>query len=81
MITTETASVGGGNARRKSKRAIPFQVPTDVPFVLLKRPPVDHCSGDVAPNWDGTPAHSSGTRGRTDIAAKVGTWRLHGGSP
>ena len=81
MITTEIAVAAGGSARGRGKRVIPFQVPTDVPFVLLKRPPVDHGCGDFAPNWDGTPAHSSGVRGRTDIAAEVGPWRLHGGSP
>ena len=81
MTTTETTFVRGGSARGKSKRAIPFHVPTDVPFVLLKRPPVDHGCGDFAPNWDGTTAQSSGTRGRTDISVGVDTWRLHGGSP
>jgi hypothetical protein len=39
---------------------LPFHVPSVIPFILLKRPPFGPCPGTFWPNWDGTPAHSSG---------------------
>ena len=75
-MMTFTRSVSGC-----SSSVVPdlFRDPFDAPFVLLKRPPVGHCCGVPLPNWDGTPAHSSGARGRHNGQPLPGLWRLQGG--
>lgn len=56
----------------------PFRDPFDAPFALLTRPPVGHCSGASGLNWDGTPAHSSGARGRPAGQPPAYLWRQSG---
>lgn len=55
----------------RSVLPLPFDVRFVIPFILLKRPLVGPCSGTFWPNWDGTPAHSSGALGHD------ATRRLH----
>lgn len=79
MMTTTTFA-GGVRGRSSSFVPDPFRDPFDAPFVLLKRPPVRHCCGVPHPNWDGTPAQSSGARGHHKGHPLSGRWRRQGGA-
>jgi len=78
-MTTMTTFKEGMSGRSSSGVPGPFRDPFDAPFVLLKRPPVGHCCGVPLPNWDGTPAHSSGVRGRHAAQPLPSLWRQQGG--
>lgn len=49
---------------------IPSGVLPAVPFTSATTAPVARCSTETSPNWDGTPAHSSGDRGRPSASRK-----------
>ena len=74
-----TTFTGGVSSHSSSVVPDPFRDPFDAPFVLLKRPPVGHCSGAPGLNWDGTPAHSSGARGHHTDQPPTTSWRRQGG--
>lgn len=68
-----------GSAGSNSVVPDPFPDPFDAPFTLPTRPLAAHCSGGPRPNWDGTPAHSSGARGRRVGQPLGDPWRQPGG--
>lgn len=78
-MTTLATFTKGVSRRSSSVVPDPFRDPFDAPFVLLKRPPVRHCCGVPRPNWDGTPAQSSGARGHHKGQPLSGRWRRQGG--
>lgn len=62
-MTATPATPRRGDSRGSSTAASdPFHDPFDAPITLPTRPPIGRHSGDSRPNWDGTPAHSSGMR-------------------
>jgi hypothetical protein len=79
MLVAKATSVGARREGSRSARSVPFHVPTAVPFTLRKSAPVDHCSGDSSPNWDGTPAQSSGTPGHRQVGAATDHCEEQGG--
>jgi len=79
MTTRQMKHLGRKCAHLSSVASDPFRDPFDAPFTLLTRPPGGPCSGDSRPNWDGTPAHSSGAWGGDTGQALSGRWPQPGG--
>lgn len=80
MILATPLFMGGARSRSCGVVSLPFHILLAVPFTLLKRPPVRHRSGGSRPNWDGTPARSSGVRGRSPWRSEAAWWRQRGGA-
>lgn len=53
-------------ADRAADPAVPFTVPIPVPAPLVTAASLARPLAATPANWDGTPAHSSGVRGRWD---------------
>lgn len=79
-MTTLTMFTGGVSSPSSSVVPDPIRDPFDAPFALLTRPAVGHCSAGSSLNWDGTPAHSSGTRGHHTGQPPTISWGRQGGA-
>lgn len=79
MTRRRTMRVGCTCAPLSTVAGDPFRDPFDAPFTLLTRPPGGPCFGASCPNWDGTPAHSSGAWGGDTGQTLAGQWERAGG--